>query len=499
MSDDGNPGGGTAITSFITKQGDNYYRSVSPTNAMVSIRGVASGTWGINISGTSASSTSTTFVSSPDGGRNPNTDPLPTTNPRALSYNFAGAGFITGATGNYAGVMTYAPWDGTSASTGDSSYQLAFCNWSGVNASGLPGLALRNGINSSWNSTWYQMLHSGNYSSYALPLTGNYTRNGTLYNIGTVSIGQNTNGTAVIDAFSSFAYFGCNSATNGMSIGPSGAATFSSGISVTTVGDFGSFSGNNQGIGIYHSSSYYGRIRFYNDGTNNSTIHAFGTSWVGGSSSGYINIDGANGVNFGAWTGPDVNIARNGTTQFFRLTYAHSSGNTASAAGSGFQAYSPSGSGTGAIMSFHRAGIYAVNFGLDSDNVMRIGGWSASANRWQLDMSGNQTVAGTSTATGFFESSDSRFKQLVQDDYRAIGVQNIKPKLYIKDGKEEVGYFAQDFQSILSSAVSENNEGFLNLSYTQVHTVKIAIIEDEVDILKKRVTELESKLQKYEA
>jgi len=51
LTDDGNPGSGTAITSFITKQGDNYYRSVSPTNAMVSIRGVASGTWGISISG----------------------------------------------------------------------------------------------------------------------------------------------------------------------------------------------------------------------------------------------------------------------------------------------------------------------------------------------------------------------------------------------------------------------------------------------------------------
>ena len=51
LTDDGNPGSGTAITSFITKQNDNYYRSVSPTNAMVSIRGVASGTWGISISG----------------------------------------------------------------------------------------------------------------------------------------------------------------------------------------------------------------------------------------------------------------------------------------------------------------------------------------------------------------------------------------------------------------------------------------------------------------
>lgn len=54
LTDDGNPGGGTAISSFITKQGDNYYRSVSPTNAMSSIRGVASGSWGIDITGSAA-------------------------------------------------------------------------------------------------------------------------------------------------------------------------------------------------------------------------------------------------------------------------------------------------------------------------------------------------------------------------------------------------------------------------------------------------------------
>ena len=52
-------------------------------------------------------------------------------------------------------------------------------------------------------------------------------------------------------------------------------------------------------------------------------------------------------------------------------------------------------------MSFHRGGYYAINMGLDPDNVFRIGGWSASANRLQLDMSGNLTVAGSMTANGY--------------------------------------------------------------------------------------------------
>jgi len=40
--------------------------------------------------------------------------------------------------------------------------------------------------------------------------------------IGTASIGQNTNGTAVIDAFNSFAYYGCNGSTFAIWIGPTG-------------------------------------------------------------------------------------------------------------------------------------------------------------------------------------------------------------------------------------------------------------------------------------
>ena len=48
-----------------------------------------------------------------------------------------------------------------------------------------------------------------------------------------------------------------------------------------------------------------------------------------------------------------------------------------------------------AFMSFHRGGHYAINMGLDSDNVFRIGGWSAGANRLQLNCdSGFLAVAG---------------------------------------------------------------------------------------------------------
>jgi microcystin-dependent protein len=62
------------------------------------------------------------------------------------------------------------------------------------------------------------------------------------------------------------------------------------------------------------------------------------------------------------------------------------------------QAYSTDGGAAG--MSFHRSAQYGVNFGLDPDNVLRIGGWSAPENRWQLDMAGNETIAGSLSAAG---------------------------------------------------------------------------------------------------
>lgn len=93
MSDDGNPGGGTAITSFITKQGDNYYRSVSPASAMASIRGVASGTWSIAING---NSNSTSNIGGADWQPTTNINLNQTANSQEWSFDIRRNGFTGG-------------------------------------------------------------------------------------------------------------------------------------------------------------------------------------------------------------------------------------------------------------------------------------------------------------------------------------------------------------------------------------------------------------------
>ncbi|MGE4513727.1 MAG: hypothetical protein AB7E26_07965, partial [Chryseobacterium sp.] len=93
-----------------------------------------------------------------------------------------------GGSGNFAGIMTYSPWDGTSASTGDSSYQLAFANQSGINGSGIPMLKIRKGIDGSWTTKWYKFWTEADFSSsniqqwnnayqYGLKLNEEFTTN----------------------------------------------------------------------------------------------------------------------------------------------------------------------------------------------------------------------------------------------------------------------------------------------------------------------------------
>ena len=97
-------------------------------------------------------------------------------------------------------------------------------------------------------------------------------------------------------------------------------------------------------------------------------------------------------------------------------------------------------------------------------------------------------------APSYFESSDARLKTVVDEDYRVDSILSIKPKFYQKNGKFEAGYIAQEVQGVYEHAVVLGNDGYLNLSYTQVHTLKIASLEDSVDNIKKKIKELEEKL-----
>lgn len=114
--------------------------------------------------------TNSTWYNYFDGSRNPSDSTYsPNSSARAVRYFFANAS-LTGTGGNYSGVMQFNPWDGTTASTGDASYQLAFGS-TATNGGGIPQLNIRKGIDTTWNS-WHTLLHSGNFNNYSPTLTG---------------------------------------------------------------------------------------------------------------------------------------------------------------------------------------------------------------------------------------------------------------------------------------------------------------------------------------
>ena len=70
-----------------------------------------------------------------------------------------------------------------------------------------------------------------------------------------------------------------------------------------------------------------------------------------------------------------------------------------------------------ASISFHRVGAFAINMGLGTDNVFRIGGWSASNNALQLTGAGVLTALGTVNAPTFNATSatDGGFQGITTD------------------------------------------------------------------------------------
>lgn len=232
---------------------------------------VTSGTYSINISGTAAVASAANFINSPDGDRLAG-NKLPTTSGHGVRFDFAGAG-STGTGGNYAGVMTYAPWDGTTASTGDASYQLAFGS-TAANGGGIPQLNIRKGIDSTWNS-WYTILHSGNIATYApssiagtanqitasasigavtLSVPSDFRAPGTLNAVTSISTGAGA-GTQRIDASGNLTNIGTitSGLINGQTI--SSAANFTGTMTVATNVGIGLTSGVVSTLQVKHLST----------------------------------------------------------------------------------------------------------------------------------------------------------------------------------------------------------------------------------------------------
>jgi hypothetical protein len=182
----------------------------------------------------------------------------------------------------------------------------------------------------------------------------------------------------------------------------------------------------------------------------------------GGTSSNTNSISNALG-NTHTWTGAQNNFLGNG--------------NTGGTNNVGMVIYSTGGNGS--QFSFHRSGAYAINMGLDSDNVIRIGGWSASPNRFQMDMSGNLTMSGDVTAY-----SDARVKENIATIENALNkVLALRGVSYNRidsdDKKTKIGVIAQETLPIVPEVVNQDNDGMYNVSYGNLAGLFIEAIKEQ--------------------
>lgn len=161
--------------------------------------------------------------------------------------------------------------------------------------------------------------------------------------------------------------------------------------------------------------------------------------------------------------------------------------------GSSLQVYSNDGGP--AHLTFLREGTYGVNFGLDADNYLRIGGWSAGHMFSFGCANGDFYAAGNITAY-----SDERLKK----NWRALGddfvelMAGVKAGIYDRKdtGESQAGVSAQDVRAILPYAVSESNDEMKTLSlaygnFAGVGVVKLAQRSMEHDA---RIVALETEL-----
>jgi hypothetical protein len=174
---------------------------------------------------------------------------------RFVSSTSAGTG------GNYAGILHLAPWTGTTASTGDASYQMAVGS-TATNGGGLPQLNIRKGIDSTWNA-WQTILHSGNYNDYAPTKTGTGASGDWGINItgnaATVTNGVYTNTAQTISGIKTFSgnLAAWNTTTPGLGLGGihlgAESATTDAGPAIT-FGARDSSSGGTSQAGIHVTS-----------------------------------------------------------------------------------------------------------------------------------------------------------------------------------------------------------------------------------------------------
>jgi len=142
-----------------------------------------------------------------------------------------------------------------------------------------------------------------------------------------------------------------------------------------------------------------------------------------------------------------------------------------------------------ATMSFHRPGSFAINMGLDNDNIFRIGGWSDGLNSYRMTLDTNGSAVFRNNVTAY---SDARLKTNVETITNALDtVSKMRGVTYerIDSGTKGVGVIAQEMKEVLPEVVMEasSEDEFMSVAYGNIVGVLIEAIKElkaEIEVLK---------------
>jgi hypothetical protein len=196
-----------------------------------------------------------------------------------------------------------------------------------------------------------------------------------------------------------------------------------------------------------------------------------------------LNPTSGGNVLIGTTTDAGQKLQVNGTGRFS----SHVTGTcTASFNGDGFRAIA---STTGAGGSQPGIGYWTAAGSKRFINQLDVSGdtWSVTGatgiNYLLIAQSGAATFSSTVTATGFFQSSDERLKDIISRNGDVITYK-------WKDGRDDknhIGYSAQEVQKVMPDAVNESEDGMLSVNYIEVLVKKMAEMEKEIAYLKSKL------------
>jgi len=167
-------------------------------------------------------------------------------------------------------------------------------------------------------------------------------------------------------------------------------------------------------------------------------------------------------------------------------------------AGQGLLIFNGNNPSASAGLQFNRGASFAVHFGLDTDNKMRMGGWSLGAASYGVVFgdgytgnSGSLTINGNITASGnITANSDERLKenwQALSEDL-VVNLASLKAGDFdFIAGGSGVGVSAQELQTFMPNAVLADDKGYLSVAYGNAALVGVVA-------LARKIVELEQRL-----